>query len=123
MGDIVRKSNLVRLFVLVLVLSTSARVLTAQSHEGNASSRAPGKAAKGLDAAKLPHALMGMQYETYFIPSVYLPDYGGVGFDPGSWETAEAIPILGKYSSYDVNIIRKHEEWFEYLGIDWLLID
>ena len=37
--------------------------------------------------------------------------------------TEEAIPILGKYSSYDVNIIRKHEEWFEYLGIDWLLID
>jgi hypothetical protein len=37
--------------------------------------------------------------------------------------TQEAIPILGKYSSYDVNPIRKHEEWFEYLGIDWLLID
>ena len=122
-----RKSNLIRLFVLILVLSTSERLLAAQSHEGNAipgvGSRAPAKAAKGLNAANLPETLIGMQYETYFIPSVYLPDYGQSGFDPGSWETAEAIPILGKYSSYDVKIIRQHEEWFEYLGIDWLLID
>lgn len=30
---------------------------------------------------------------------------------------------MGKYSSYDVNILKKHEEWFEYLGIDWLVLD
>ncbi len=116
------KSNLIRLIVLILVLSTSERVLAVQSSEGSAvpgvGSRVPAEAAKGLNTADLPETLIGMQYETYFFPSLYLQ-----GFDPGSWETAEAIPILGKYSSYDVNVIRKHEEWFEYLGIDWLLLD
>jgi len=57
-------------------------------------------------------SLIGLQYESFFTPHNF-----------GSYETAEAIPILGKYSSYDVGVIRKHEEWFEDLGIDWLLLD
>ena len=77
-----------------------------------------------LEASKFPGTLMGLQYEPYFTPhnvaweahqKTDIP-----GLDKG---TQEAIPILGTYSSYDVNIIRKHAEWFEYLGIDWLLID
>jgi hypothetical protein len=68
--------------------------------------------------------LIGLQYETFFTPHNVSWDAsqtsGSVGLYSG---TAEAIPILGKYSSYDVNILRKHEEWFEYLGIDWLLLD
>ena len=55
---------------------------------------------------------MGVQYESWFTPH-----------NLGSYENAEAIPILGKYSSYDVSVIRKHEEWFENLGVDWLLLD
>jgi len=64
------------------------------------------------EATKFPGTLIGMQYESFFTPH-----------NVGGWETAEAIPILGKYSSYDVQVIKKHEEWFERLGIDWLLLD
>ena len=59
-----------------------------------------------------PSTLIGLQYETWFTPH-----------NAGSYETAEAVPVLGKYSSYDKNVIVKHEEWFENLGIDWLLLD
>jgi hypothetical protein len=65
-----------------------------------------------LEATQHSGSLIGLQYETFFTP-----------YNVGSYETAEAIPILGKYSSYDVNVIRQHEEWFEDLGIDWLLLD
>jgi hypothetical protein len=51
-------------------------------------SRAPGQAARYLDAASSPRTLIGLQYETYFFRSLYLP-----GFDPGSGETAEAVPF------------------------------
>jgi len=65
-----------------------------------------------LEATQFPGSLIGLQYENWFTPH-----------NAGNYETAEAIPILGKYSSYDVGVIRKHEEWFEDLGIDWLLLD
>src|SRR3954454_25141973 len=57
-------------------------------------------------------SLIGLQYETWFTPR-----------NAGSFETAEGIPILGKYSSFDQKVLRKHAEWFEDLGIDWLLLD
>ena len=65
-----------------------------------------------LEATRYSGSLIGLQYETFFTPH-----------NVSGYETAEAIPILGKYSSKDVSVIRKHEEWFEDLGIDWLLID
>jgi len=64
-----------------------------------------------LDASKVEGSLIGIQYENWFAPG------------QADWETAEAVPILGKYTSYDVDVMRKHFEWFDYLGIDWLLID
>ena len=64
-----------------------------------------------LEATKAPGSLIGMQYENWFTPH------------NATWDTAEAIPMLGKYSSYDPAILRKHFEWFGQLGIDWLLID
>src|ERR1022692_1570763 len=76
------------------------------------------------EASKSPGTLIGLQYESYFtkhnVSWETSQASGAIGLYNG---TQEAIPILGKYSSYDVNVIRKHEEWFEYLGIDWLLID
>lgn len=71
-----------------------------------------GQAAGILDAAKVSHSLIGIQYENWFTPH-----------NNGAWDTAEAIPILGKYNSYDPAILKKHYDWFNYLGIDWLLID
>ena len=74
--------------------------------------------------ASAPHTLIGLQYEAFFTKHNVNWEgsqaSGSVGLYSG---TQEAVPILGKYSSYDPNIFRKHEEWFEYLGIDWLLID
>ncbi len=64
-----------------------------------------------LEATKVPGSLIGIQYENWFAPGETY------------WQRAEAVPILGKYSSYDANLLRKHFEWFEYLGVDWLLID
>ena len=83
------------------------------------------KANGHLEASKFPGTLMGLQYETFFtdLNVGWEPPRVTTGVPGLSKGTQEAIPILGKYSSYDVNIIRKHEEWFEYLGIDWLLID
>lgn len=82
------------------------------------------KAAEHQEAAKPPETLIGLQYELYRTPLNVgwgaVRRAGWVGLFNG---TQEAIPILGKYSSYDVNILKKHEEWFEYLGINWLLID
>jgi hypothetical protein len=50
-----------------------------------------------LEATQYPGSLIGLQYESWFTPH-----------NAGNYETAEAIPILGKYSSYDVSVIRKH---------------
>ena len=76
------------------------------------------------NAAQSTRTLIGLQYEAYFTSQNVNWDSnqasGSVGLYNG---TAEAIPILGKYSSTDVSILKKHEEWFEYLGIDWLLMD
>ncbi len=64
-----------------------------------------------LDSANVSRSLIGIQYENWFTPH------------NATWDTAEAIPILGKYSSYDPSILRKHFASFNDLGIDWLLID
>jgi hypothetical protein len=63
------------------------------------------------DAVKSPGSLIGIQYENWFT------------LHNAVWDTAEAIPILGKYNSYDATVLRKHFAWFSDLGIDWLLID
>ncbi len=73
----------------------------------------------GQNVSATSRTLIGMQYETYFTPH---GDQPGMA-NPGAWTNAEAIPLLGKYSSFDVKILKQHEAWFEYLGIDWLLLD
>ena len=65
-----------------------------------------------LEATQYPGSLIGLQYESWFTPH-----------NAGDYQTAEALPILGKYNSYDTRVIRQHEEWFEDLGINWLLLD
>ena len=62
-----------------------------------------------LEATQASGSLIGIQYEQWF--------YG-----PDSWKTAEAIPLLGRYT-IDEATVSKHYEAFHQLGIDWLLID
>jgi hypothetical protein len=59
-----------------------------------------------------PHLLktqIGIQYEQWF--------YG-----PQSWDTTEALPLLGKYTIDEATVTR-HYSAFQQMGIDWLLID
>jgi hypothetical protein len=116
--------NALRVVLAGILLSTGL-LLCCRRERGPANPTvAESKVSGHLEASKFPGTLMGLQYETYFTNL-------NVGWDahrrtdiPGlNKGTQEAIPVLGTYSSYDVNIIRKHEEWFEHLGIDWLLID
>jgi hypothetical protein len=77
---------------------------------GSALAKAASGPHKGvLDADNFAGSLIGIQYEQWF--------YG-----PQSWKTAEAIPILGKYTT-DTATVTSHYEAFQQLGIDWLLID
>jgi hypothetical protein len=62
-----------------------------------------------LDAQHVQGSLIGIQYEQWF--------YG-----PQSWKTAEAVPLLGKYTTEEATVSR-HYAQFQQLGIDWLLID
>lgn len=87
---------------------------------GNHAAKTGGKEAVGsraassgnvLEATKFQGSLIGMQYEPWFTTK------------NATWDTAEAVPILGKYSSYDVNVLKKHAQWFEDLGVNWILID
>jgi hypothetical protein len=88
------------LFATLIMLSVSdAFAQTARRPDGG-----------GLvDAENATDALIGIQYEQWF--------YG-----PESWKTAEAIPLLGKYTT-DEPTVAKHYAEFQELGIDWLLID
>ncbi len=55
--------------------------------------------------------LVGMDYEPWFTPLNM------------RWNTAEAIPLLGKYSSFNRLVIRQHALWLDQMGINYILID
>ena len=58
-----------------------------------------------------PRHLVGMEYEPWFTPLNL------------TWQTAEAIPLLGLYQSTDASILRQHALWLDRAGINFLLID
>ncbi len=62
------------------------------------------------------HAI-GLFYETWFTPGVKSSILNT------DWATAEAIPVLGRYSSYDARVLERHARWFAQLGIDFLGVD
>jgi len=98
-----------RCFAAILMALT---VLCISRFAWNAQALAAPAASTILEATQYSGSLIGVQYETWFTPG-----------NAGSWETAEAVPMLGKYSSFDVTVMRKHEAWFEDLGVNWLLLD
>lgn len=97
--------------LLLLPARGSPQAVNPRGPGASRSSQSPGESTRILEVTRHAGSLIGMQYEPWFTP------------DNANWETAEAIPVLGKYSSYDVGVLKKHARWFEYLGIDWLLID
>ena len=55
--------------------------------------------------------LVGMDYEPWFTPLNM------------TWNTAEAIPLLGKYSSFNPQVVRQHALWLDQMGINYILMD
>jgi len=55
--------------------------------------------------------LFCVQWESWFIPG------------PGSWSSAEAVPVVGFYDSYNEDVIRQHVLWFMDIGVDFIMPD
>ncbi|HZT42531.1 MAG TPA: hypothetical protein VFA07_10075 [Chthonomonadaceae bacterium] len=58
-----------------------------------------------------PEHLVGVEWEPWFTPL------------NAHWDTAEAIPVLGRYNSFNADVIRQHALWMTEAGIDFLLVD
>jgi len=49
--------------------------------------------------------------------------YYYIWFDPPSWDRAKTdYPLLGRYSSDDVNVVRQHIKWAKEAGIDGFIV-
>jgi hypothetical protein len=49
--------------------------------------------------------------------------YYYIWFDPGSWDRAKRdLPLLGRYSSDDPEIMRQHVRWAKAVGIDGFIV-
>lgn len=55
--------------------------------------------------------LFGVQWESWFIPG------------SGSWSTAEAVPVVGFYDSYNEDVIRQQILWFMDMGVNFIMPD
>jgi len=44
-------------------------------------------------------------------------------FEDSSWNTAEAVPVIGFYNSHNENVIRQHILWFVDIGINSIMLD
>lgn len=54
---------------------------------------------------------VGMQWEPWFTPrNAY-------------WQTAQAVPLMGFYDSYNADVTRQHLLWFMEIGVDFILPD
>lgn len=60
---------------------------------------------------KDPNHLIGMQYETWFTPKNIC------------WQTGQAVPLMGLYQSYNLDVERQHILWMMESGMDFLLAD
>ena len=66
---------------------------------------------RGFPARAEPDSLIGVQWEPWFTPS------------NAYWQTAQAVPVVGFYDSYDPDVRRQHVLWFVDLGIDFIMPD
>ncbi len=64
-----------------------------------------------IESRRDPDYLIGMQWGSYFYP-------GGFW-----WQTAQAVPLVGFYESYNRDIIRQHALWLMDMGIDFIYAD
>jgi hypothetical protein len=64
-----------------------------------------------IDAKTNGASLVGMQWEPWFTPR------------NAFWQTAQAVPSVGFYDSYNRDVIRQHVLWFADLGVDFIMPD
>jgi len=55
--------------------------------------------------------LFGVQWESWFTPG------------SATWSSAEAVPVVGFYDSYNEDVIRQHILWFMDLGVNFIIPD
>jgi hypothetical protein len=60
---------------------------------------------------KASDRLVGIQWEPWFTPQ------------NAYWQTAQAVPVVGYYDSYNRDVLRQHILWFADLGIDFIMPD
>ena len=58
-----------------------------------------------------PEHLVGAQYCTLYTPQNF------------NWTTAQAVPLVGFYHSWDPDVLRQHLIWLVESGVDFLLVD
>ncbi|MBI5091637.1 MAG: hypothetical protein HZB26_04240, partial [Candidatus Hydrogenedentes bacterium] len=58
-----------------------------------------------------PEHLVGIQWEPWFTP---LNAY---------WQTAQAVPVVGYYNSYDFDVMRQHALWLMDAGVNFNFVD
>jgi hypothetical protein len=97
--------------VLARVTAVLAMYIASAQCAGVAAEALGGTLEAGHNAADSGRvgSLIGIQYEQWFM-------------GPQSWKTAEAVPLLGRYTT-DESTVAQHYAEFEHLGFDWLLID
>eukprot|EP01088_Endostelium_zonatum_P009712 TRINITY_DN23018_c0_g1_i1.p1 TRINITY_DN23018_c0_g1~~TRINITY_DN23018_c0_g1_i1.p1 ORF type:complete len:591 (-),score=112.18 TRINITY_DN23018_c0_g1_i1:2-1774(-) len=57
------------------------------------------------------HRQIGMEFETWF---------GNLNWN---WDLAEAVPIVGQYDSWNVDVIKQHAIWLTMAGVDFVMVD
>jgi len=58
-----------------------------------------------------PKNMFCVQWESWFVPG------------SASWTSAEAVPVVGFYDSYNQDVIRQHILWFMDLGVNFIMPD
>lgn len=66
---------------------------------------------RSLTAAAAPRDLVGIEYETWFTPLNM------------QWQSAEAVPLLGRYQSSDALVTQQQALWLDRAGVNFILID
>jgi hypothetical protein len=66
---------------------------------------------RSMPAAVQNGHLFCVQWESWFIPG------------PGLFSSAEAVPVVGIYDSYNEDVIRQHVLWFMDLGVHFIMPD
>lgn len=61
---------------------------------------------------------IGLQWEPLLASMGARPGGGGAGF-----AQAEAVPLVGRYSAYDANVLKQHAIWLADSGIEWVNVD